>query len=74
MTIKSLDVDERGKIEIDLNGPDGNVFVLFAYARRYAKDLDLDGKAILDEMMLSDYEHLIEVFDKHFGEYIDLYR
>ena len=63
-----------GPIKIDLTGPQGNAFVLLGYAQRYAKQLGLDSKAILDDMQSSDYEHLIQVFDKHFGEYVTLLR
>ena len=59
---------------IDLTGPDGNAFALLGYARRYANQLGLDAEAITDEMKQGDYEHLVETFDKHFGDYVDLER
>jgi hypothetical protein len=34
---------KQREIVIDLTGPDGNVFVLMGYARRFARDLGLDG-------------------------------
>jgi hypothetical protein len=61
-------------IIIDLTGPDGNAFALMEMASRYAKQLGLDGKKILDEMMSGDYENLIQVFDQHFGDYVILER
>jgi len=61
-------------IEIDLTGPDGNAFVLIGMANRLAKQLGLDGKAIQKEMMNGNYEHLVEVFDREFGEFVTLYR
>jgi len=63
-----------GPFVIDSTGPDGNAFVLLGYAKRYAKQLGLDGKAIQNEMMQGDYEHLLEVFDKNFGDFIILER
>ena len=73
MTIKSI--TERGPaIEIDLTGPDGNAFHLIGVAGRLAERLDLDGKAIQDEMMTGNYDHLLDVFDSHFGDYVTLYR
>ena len=63
-----------GPIVIDLTGPEGNAFALMGYAKRYAKQLGLDGKAIQNEMMQGDYEHLLEVFDKNFGDFIILER
>jgi len=64
----------NGKVRIDLTGPEGNAFVLLGYAGRFAKEMGLDAAAIRDEMTSGDYEHLITVFDKHFGGVADLYR
>ena len=65
---------EIQKLEINLSGPQGNAFVLMGHARSLAKQLGKDGKAITDEMMDGNYDHLIEVFDREFGEYVDLVR
>lgn len=62
------------RIVIDLTGPDGNAFALLAYAKGYAKQLKLDWPAIRSEMTSSNYENLINTFDKYFGEYVDLER
>ena len=59
---------------IDLTGPEGNAFVLLGYAQDYAKQLKLDANKIKDEMMSSDYENLIKIFDKHFGDFVILER
>jgi hypothetical protein len=61
-------------IEIDLTGPDGNAFFLIGMAGRLAKQLGLDNNAIRTEMMQGDYEHLVNTFDKHFGDFVTLYR
>jgi hypothetical protein len=61
-------------IEIDLTGPDGNAFMLIGRAGNLAKQLGLDAKAIREEMMSGDYEHLVNTFDKHFGHFVTLYR
>tara|TARA_R110000796_G_scaffold4997_9_gene18954 strand:+ start:2137 stop:2355 length:219 start_codon:yes stop_codon:yes gene_type:complete len=63
-----------GPTVIDLTGPDGNAFALMGYANRFAKQLGLNGKEITNEMMQGDYEHLLEVFDKNFGDYAILVR
>ena len=65
---------ESREIVIDLTGPDGNVFVLMGYARRFARDLGLDGNKIISEMQSSDYENAVEVFDNYFGEFVILLR
>jgi len=64
----------QGPIEIDLTGPDGNAFALMGYAQVLAKQLDKDPKAIIEEMQAGDYEHLVEVFDREFGDFVVLYR
>ena len=72
--IKSKDSMPYKKPTIDLSGPDGNAYVILGYARNFCKQLDLDYELIRKEMTNSDYENLIEVFDKYFGEYVDLVR
>jgi hypothetical protein len=65
---------KTGPVEIDLTGPDGNAFNLILTAGQLAEQLDLDKRKIRKEMMSGDYENLIKVFDKHFGEFVTLYR
>lgn len=67
-------VPAKGPVVIDLTGPEGNAFVLLGYASQYAKQLGLDGKQIQAEMTSGDYENLLEVFDKNFGDYVILER
>tara|TARA_Y100000389_G_C17451540_1_gene515173 strand:+ start:1112 stop:1330 length:219 start_codon:yes stop_codon:yes gene_type:complete len=63
-----------GPIVIDLTGPDGNAFALMGYAKKLAKQLDLDSTKITQEMMSGDYENLLEVFDSAFGDFVILER
>ena len=63
---------EPRKMEIDLNGTQGNAYFLMGTAQRLGKQLDLDVDSIIEDMKSSDYEHLIKVFYKHFGMIIDL--
>ena len=75
--IKSIKDKERGPIEIDLTGPEGNAFVLLGYAKRYAKQLGKNGveaEAIINEMTSGNYDNLLDVFDREFGDYVTLYR
>jgi hypothetical protein len=44
------------------------------YAMRFAKQLGKDGKAITNEMMSGDYDNLIEVFEREFGDFVILER
>jgi len=59
-------------ITINLDGPDGNAFMLLGLASRYAKELERDGSSITNEMTLGDYTHLVKTFDKHFGDIVVL--
>ena len=72
MVIRRKNPDKE--IVIDLTGPEGNAFVLLGYARNFAKQLGLDYKAISEEMTSGDYENLVEVFDREFGDYVILER
>jgi hypothetical protein len=65
---------EKSGIEIDLTGPQGNAFYLIGAAGNLAKQLGLDGKLIQTEMMSDDYDNLVNVFDKHFGNFVTLYK
>jgi len=66
---------ERGQpIVIDLTGPQGNAFALLASARKLARTLDMDEDVVIKEMSSSDYENLVETFDRYFGSFIILER
>jgi hypothetical protein len=71
--IKSKE-EKTSKVEIDLTGPEGNVFVLIGYAKNFAKQLGLEPNEIQKEMMSGDYENAVNVFDKYFGNFVILYR
>tara|TARA_R100000951_G_scaffold112441_1_gene112796 strand:+ start:2257 stop:2478 length:222 start_codon:yes stop_codon:yes gene_type:complete len=73
MAIKSKS-EMSSEIEIDLTGPDGNAFALMGYAKNFSRQLGLDFKEIQTEMISGDYENLVEVFEKHFGSFVTLYR
>lgn len=63
---------DSGRIQIDLTGPEGNVYVLMGYAKTYARQLGLDGNKIIEDMHASDYENAKKVFNDNFGDYVDL--
>ena len=68
---------QSSEIILDLNGPDGNAFALMGHAMNFGKQLGFSKLAIdgiIEEMKLSDYEHLVQTFDKYFGDYIVLER
>ena len=67
-------IENKGPIVIDLTGPDGNAFALMGYATRFAKQLNFDEDKIINKMMEGDYENLLKVFDRYFGDYVILER
>jgi len=72
--IKSLNEMPRAKkIEVDLSGPHGNAYYLLGLAIGLAEELDLEKDIIRKEMMASDYDNLLKVFDNYFGEIVNLY-
>ena len=69
--------EQTDPIVIDLTGPDGNAFALLAYANRFAIQLGYTPQQRCDlntEMIGGDYENLLEVFDKAFGDFVILER
>ena len=75
MTIRNKQTN--GEIVLDLTGPDGNAFALMGHAQNFAKQLGYSKLAIdgiIEEMKLSDYEHLVQTFDKYFGQFVILER
>lgn len=62
------------EVIIDLTGPDGNAYVLLGYAKKFTEQLGLEWNPIKEEMTSKDYENLIQVFDKYFGDYVTLER
>jgi hypothetical protein len=62
------------RVEIDLTGPEGNVFVLMGYVTRWARQLGLNAQKLIDDMRSSDYEHAIQVIEENFGDYVIMYK
>ena len=68
---------QKSEIIIDLTGPDGNVFALMAYAKRFARQLGYskeDQDQLLELMTSGDYENAVGLFDDHFGSFAILER
>ena len=64
----------KGVIEVDLTGSQGNAFYLMGLASQLSKKMGLDKDEIIAEMRSGNYENLIKVFDRHFGNLVVLYR
>ncbi len=77
MSIKKKETRKGTPINIDLNGPDGNAYVLLGLASRLCHKLGYSNdktERILDEMKLTDYEGLLYTFDREFGMLVTLWR
>ena len=83
MAIRDIREKEQGPIEIDLTGPEGNAFILMGYAKKWAQQLGKETLMLLygvtweeiqKDMMSGDYEHLLGIIEKYFGEYVIMYR
>ena len=60
----------QGTTVIDLDGSQGNAFVLLGYANQTMKKRGFDKEMtyrILNEMKSSDYINLLRTFEKYFG-------
>ncbi len=64
--------DSQHGLTIDLSGPEGNAFAVLGVAKNLAKQLDKDWKQIQDDMTHSDYDHLLDVFEREFGSVVSL--
>ena len=65
----------RRKQVVDLAGPQGNAYFLLASASRMGRQLGMsveEVEAMMADMRSSDYKHLVETFDNHFGTLVDL--
>lgn len=58
------------EIVIDLTGPEGNAYMLLAYARGWSKELGLDWSEVQEELTSGDYENLVLTMDKYFGHFV----
>ena len=66
---------ENKTLVIDITGPQGNAYSLMRQAKILARSfLGTDGVEIVNEMQQGDYEHLIQTFDKYFGDFVILER
>ena len=59
---------------IDLQGPQGNAFVLMGYADDFLRQMGRrdEFNAMRAEMMSGDYNNLIRIFEENFGDYVEL--
>ena len=63
-----------GKIVIDLSGEDGNAYRLLAITRDLCKKTGMEWEPVYKEMTSGDYENLLQVMEKYFGNVLLMYR
>jgi hypothetical protein len=66
--------EQKTGIEIDLTGPNGNVFYLIATGGRLCKEIGLNSEMFYRQMMSGDYENAVNTFEEYFGDFVTLYR
>jgi len=67
-------IEKSQAIEIDLTGPDGNVFNLIGVGRKLCKQLGLSSDEFTSRMTSGNYDNAVNVFEEYFGEFVTLYR
>lgn len=77
MAIKSRSEKPPKKIEIDLNGPEGNAHEIMGLHRRLGRQLGYS-EAKLDSitkvMMSGSYDCLVKVFDNFYGNHVTIWK
>jgi hypothetical protein len=56
------------KIVIDLQGPTGNAYFIMGTVGTILKNKGIDSKPIMEDMMSSDYDHLIKIAKENCGD------
>ena len=65
------------EIHVDLTGPHGNAIVLAGLASNWGRALGWSEervKAFQKVMLMGDYEGLIKMLDREFGDYVTFWR
>ncbi len=77
MAIKSRSEMPQKKIEVDLNGPEGNAHMLMALHRRLGRQLGFSENkldTISKVMMSGNYECLVQIFDNYYGNLVTIWK
>jgi len=74
MAIHDIKYMPKGKICLDISSEEGCGLYLVGYAKKLAPQLGMNTNEIIVEMTNEDYPTLLRVFDKYFGEIVDLYK
>lgn len=72
MVTKKPKSQKRKLVEIDLDGPNGNVFYLLGVAHSNKKLLPVEHKDFVKEATSGNYAHAVKTFDKYLGKHFNL--
>ena len=75
--IKSIKDKPRAACEVDLTGPYGNAMHLVGLAGRWGRDLgwsEQKVKAFQKVMLMGNYEGIVKMLDREFGDYVTFWR
>ena len=62
-------------VKINIDGPDGNSFILIGYVKKFGRQLQWENEkidSIIAKMMAGDRDNLLRVFLENFGEVVEL--
>ncbi len=74
-----LQQSKRSRIELNLNGPEGNVFVLIKTGMDLGFRMGMDRKEVEASLkgeqsrLQWSYEHTVAMFEHHFGDFYDIH-
>ena len=57
---------------INLDGPEGNAFVLLGAAQTLCRQLGLNRDEVFEDLQAGDYNHLLQTFEGYFGPFVTL--
>lgn len=69
MILKNVPLNKK---QIRLSSPEGNAFVILGLAGSLSKQLGLNKDEVIYDMQSGDYRHLVTVFNKYFGDFVDI--
>ena len=57
---------------VNLNGPDGNAFVLIGMVYKICEEIDRNPNRIVRDMKSGDYDNLVEVFKRELEGHVEV--
>jgi hypothetical protein len=67
-----LNLKKSELLDIDLKNTQGNAFYMIEQAKILSKKYNKDSKTIIRDMTASNFENLLRVFKREFGDHINI--